>query len=306
MFKTFLLCLILTTSSFSYFLTPFKVTTKIFNSENIKVYEPLNLDTNKNILFFTGANSFIPGEVYSSFLSNVAQYNMTTYVCSNNLLTCNDIYKTIENTDETIVVGHSTGCMNAIDFCNNNPNVKKIVLMDAVDNSYLYKQKYNDIPNKITDNLVKRVVDSAKILPFFKRINYEATEEDNGKLSLNDIDEVMFLNARKSYTWDLLDKKFPFIPAFGIHKNTIEYKNNNVNEIIIVAEEFGHTDILDEIWANNMHNTISRGTEDRSSENLSLYHKWLATIIYIFAYNKNSLEVLTKDDIVKQIKSKCE
>ena len=77
-------------------------------------------------------------------------------------------------------------------------------------------------------------------------------------------------------------------------------------KITIYAEDFGHTDILDEIWANNMHNTISRGTEDRSSENLNMYHKWLATIIYIFANKENPLEVLTTNDIVKQIKSKCE
>ena len=39
-----------------YYATPFKITTKTFNNENIKVYEPLNLEKNKN-LFFTGANS---------------------------------------------------------------------------------------------------------------------------------------------------------------------------------------------------------------------------------------------------------
>ena len=53
-------------SSNAYYLTPFKVTNQKYNSETIKVYEPLELEKNKNILF-SGANSFIPGEVYSSF-----------------------------------------------------------------------------------------------------------------------------------------------------------------------------------------------------------------------------------------------
>lgn len=298
-----LICYLVYSNSF--YMTPFKVTTKTFNNENIKVYEPLNTEKN-NILFFTGANSFIPGEVYSSFLSNVAQYNITTHVCSNNLLTNNKIYSNIESNGETIVVGHSTGCINAIEFCNNNPDVKKIVLMDAVDNSYLYNKKYNNIPNKITDNIVKKIVDSVKVLPFFDKVRYDDVEIDEEEIALNYVNEVLFLNARKSYTWDLLDKKFPFIPAFGIHRDTIKYKNDNVNEITIYAEDFGHTDILDEIWANNMHNTISRGTEDRSSENLNLYHKWLATIIYIFINKENVLEVITTNDIVKQIKSTCE
>ena len=290
----------------AYYITPFKITTKIFNNENIKVYEPLNLEKNKNILFFTGANSFIPGEIYSSFLSNVAQYNITTYVCSNNILTSNDIYNNIVNDDETIVLGHSTGCVNAINFSNKNPSIKKIVLMDPVDNSYLYNKKYNNIPNKITDNFVKRFVYLIKKIPFFDKINYENIEEIDDTLKLNHIVDVLFLNARKSYTWDIVNRKFPFIPAFGINKDTIKYDDKNINKITVYAEDFGHTDILDEIWANNMHNTISRGTEDRSSENLNLYHKWLATVIYIFANNDNALEVLTVDDVVRQIKLKCE
>ena len=61
--------------------------------------------------------------------------------------------------------------------------------------------------------------------------------------------------------------------------------------------------MLDEIWANNMHNTVSRGTNDRSSENLNLYHKWLATVIYIFVnHNEEIEEALTSSEIVKQIK----
>ena len=60
----------------------------------------------------------------------------------------------------------------------------------------------------------------------------------------------------------------------------------------MTADDFGHTDVLDEIWANNMHNTVSKGTNDRSSEYLTLYHKWLATVIYIFAnHNEDIKEV---------------
>ena len=66
-------------STNAYYLTPFKVTNQKFNDETIKVYEPLELENNKNVLFFTGANSFIPGEVYSSLLTNIAQYNMSVY-----------------------------------------------------------------------------------------------------------------------------------------------------------------------------------------------------------------------------------
>ena len=81
----------------------------------------------------------------------------------------------------------------------------------------------------------------------------------------------------------------------------INYYNKNVKSISIFAQDFGHTDILDEIWANNMHTSISRGTDNRSSENLSLYHKWLATLIYIFS-NKDDIDlVLKEDETIKKI-----
>ena len=52
-----------------------------------------------------------------------------------------------------------------------------------------------------------------------------------------------------------------------------------------------------------MHNTVSRGSNDRSSDNLNLYHKWLATVIYIFAnHNENIEEALKSSETVEKIK----
>ena len=297
-FVIFLLLL----SSNAYYLTPFKVTNQKFNDETIKVYEPLELEKNKNILFFTGANSFIPGEVYSSFLTNIAQYNMSIYVCSNNVETSNYIVKDLDVNNETIVLGHSTGCVNALDFCNQNENVKNIIMMDPVDNSFLYRRKYNNFPTRFKNNIAKRFVETIKTIPVFDRINYEEEEEIKTELDFQHIEKALFLNARKSYTWDLFDKKFPFIPAFSITPEKITF-NKTVNSLIMTANDFGHTDILDEIWANNMHNTVSRGSNDRSSDNLNLYHKWLATVIYIFVnHNEDIKEALKSSETIEKIK----
>ena len=52
-----------------------------------------------------------------------------------------------------------------------------------------------------------------------------------------------------------------------------------------------------------MHNTVSRGTNDRSSENLNFYHKWLATVIYIFVnHNEDIEEALKSSETVEKIK----
>ena len=60
----------------AFYLSPYRVVNKNFNNEIIKIYEPFDTENRNNVLFFTGANSIIPGEVYNSFMSNLAQQNI--------------------------------------------------------------------------------------------------------------------------------------------------------------------------------------------------------------------------------------
>ena len=55
--------------------------------------------------------------------------------------------------EETIFLGHSTGCVNAIEESNNNKFIKKLILMDPVDNKgFLNINKISFIPNFNTNN----------------------------------------------------------------------------------------------------------------------------------------------------------
>ncbi len=289
----------------AFYLSPYRVVNKNFNNEIIKIYEPFDTENRNNVLFFTGANSIIPGEVYNSFMSNLAQQNITSYVCTSNIETCDQIAKSIKE-ENTVVVSHSTGCINAFELCNHNDNIKKLVLLDPVDNSYIYNKKYSVFPDKIKKSVADKIVDGLKNIPLLSGLTIDnEIEEISTELRLKHIENLLFLNAQKSYTWDLFNNKFPFIPAFAITKDKIQYEKD-VKAITITANDFGHTDILDEIWANNMHKTVSKGCENRSSENLLLYHKWLATVINIFINNEDFDSVLNSDEIVKQIKNRCE
>ena len=41
------------------------------------------------------------------------------------------------------------------------------------------------------------------------------------------VDDILFLNARKSYQWRWLPPKIPFIPFFGLHSTQVKFDNES-------------------------------------------------------------------------------
>jgi hypothetical protein len=95
-------------------------------------------------------------------------------------------------------------------------------------------------------------------------------------------ERLMFLNAARSYKWDVSLTKFnvPFIPGFRIDDKNLKLKKGVFN--MIEAVDFGHSDILDEPWSEVMHNSISKGSEDRELNILSEYRYWLGSRVNNF------------------------
>ena len=105
---------------------------------------------------------------------------------------------------------------------------------------------------------------------------------NNNNIVLKNTKSVLFLNAKKSYEWNLFPFKIPFIPVFSLDKNLIEFDNDNGTIEYLEASEFGHTDILDSLWSDIMYSTISNGYQDRDSDKLSKYQDTLSFIIKSF------------------------
>lgn len=98
---------------------------------------------------------------------------------------------------------------------------------------------------------------------------------DNSKNKLEPkFDKVLFINAEKSYQWNFKPFKVPFIPAFAMKRTLF-----NNSEIINIPDS-GHTDILDSLWSNIMHSTLSPGNDDRSK--ISEYKDYIVNLIYDF------------------------
>tara|TARA_X000000368_G_scaffold418567_2_gene418761 strand:+ start:2796 stop:3725 length:930 start_codon:yes stop_codon:yes gene_type:complete len=228
---------------------------KVYNNNIVKVFEPKNIikkDTN-SLVFFTGANSVIPADIYSNFINTLNQYNFSVSVVPNDIICCQEFLNSIENDyKEIIPISHSSGYTNLIKTIYNISNIDKSVLLDPVDNSKLVDKQIFNIFNDLTPNL-----------------NY--------------LNNLLILNAEKSYKGSIFPKfELPFIPLLALNTKKLKKNNPNLNIETFIASDYGHSDVLDTLWSDLMHSTISKGTEIREQENLDIYLKWLATKIYKF------------------------
>ena len=132
---------------FSY---PANIYKKKYNNKIIKIYEPENIEKIHLdcLLFFTGANSFIPADIYNNFISSLVDYKYSVSVLPNDLQASYEYIRTIENEYSSIIpMAHSSGCVNAINLANNFKNIEKAIFLDPVDNSKLFNV-FNNIQNE--------------------------------------------------------------------------------------------------------------------------------------------------------------
>ena len=227
-----------------------------YNSQVIKVYEPKLLDKKdmNAIVFYTGANSLIPADIYSNFIRSLNNYNFSvSVVTNNNDATIEMLYNIRDEYKEIIPLTHSSGYVNAIQTIQKQKNIKKAVFLDPVDNSALVN---NNVFN------------------FF---------DNNDKTNIKYLESILILNAEKSYKGSVFPKlEIPFIPVFGLNVKKFEKKYPDLNIEKISANDYGHSDVLDSLWSDLMHVTLSKGSENRDQDNMNEYANWLAEKIYNF------------------------
>lgn len=233
---------------------PTRIIKKQYENNEISIYENKNIgqEDSPAILYFTGLNSLIPPFIYNDFLKELNLYNFTTYTATNNIYVNEEIIDDILDIHPNLtVVGHSSGCITAAKTIDKNRNIKNIIFLDPVDNSFFSSNKK--------------------------------------KPNLNHVEKIMVINAKRSYDWEWGENgfKIPFIPAFKMTSDAIKIKNPELT--LLNADDYGHTDILDKPWSEYMHNSVSKGSDNRSNRNLKKYRNWIAENIANFIYiNKNN------------------
>ena len=237
---------------------PVNIYKRNYDSHIVKVYEPeiLNKEDMTALVFYTGANSLIPADVYSNFIKALNNYNFSvSVVTNNNDATIDFLYDIRDEYKELIPLTHSSGYVSAIKTINKQKNIKKAVFLDPVDNSGL--------------------------------LEFNLFNVFNEKQTINHLKSILVLNAEKSYKGSIFPKfEIPFIPAFAVNTKNIEKTNPHVEIEKINAEEYGHSDVLDSLWSDLMHGlSISKGNEVREQSVMDEYVNWLAQQIYEFVNN---------------------
>lgn len=230
---------------------------KNYNNKIIKVYEPKNIIKSnlKCLLFLTGANSFIPADIYSNFITSLVDYKYSVSVLPNDLQVCYKYIRTIENEYSSIIpIAHSSGCVNAINLANNFKSIEKAIFLDPVDNSKLFNI-FNNIENE----------------------------------NLFNLENLLIITAEKSYKWSFDPLIIPFIPVFRLNVKKLLDLKNDIKIEYIKSEDYGHCDVLDSLWGDLMHGTIAKGFDNRDYKNIELYHIWLSEEIHNFI-NKDENE----------------
>lgn len=210
-------------------------TTKI---NKIKTIDPLNQNSKRSVVFFPAKTiNQVPSDLYNNFLHSIANNDIRVYIPN-----YDDVSSLLETLDlpQTTIVAHSTSSIKALSLCQENENIKNLVLIDPIDVQQLENKKISD------NNIIK----------------------------LPNIDKLLVFNSKKSSDWKLLPLILP-INMFSLKSNTINLTDIAKREVID-SDDFGHFDIFDSQWSDLMNNIISKGSEDRNPLKLQNYHKQIA------------------------------
>ena len=199
----------------------------------------------KCAIFFTGGSGIVRYNIYSQFLNTLAMKNISVYIPEFNYNNINELIKQLEyEYEEVFLLGHSSGCTTMLNRCDLK-NIKNIILLDPVNT-----------------RIVKR---------------------DKNKFILSNSNNLLFINAEKSYKITFEPFGLPFIPMFKLDKDTIVW-NKTHNKIKYKYYKYnGHSDILNKNLSNFMH--YSRASVGDKNRNIYSYHRKVSRTIYDFVYN---------------------
>tara|TARA_Y100000816_G_scaffold263790_1_gene222422 strand:- start:980 stop:1615 length:636 start_codon:yes stop_codon:yes gene_type:complete len=108
----------------------------------------LNFITKPGIIFFTGGSNSMPDNLYNSFIETLDK-KFDIYKINFNDDYHNKIQEIHKKNKNLMLLGHSSGCVTAINSCKDSNLISKIILLDPVKTPSFDKKKDLNFLNKI-------------------------------------------------------------------------------------------------------------------------------------------------------------
>lgn len=232
-------------------------------SNLIKTINPIDeIKSNKSVIFLPAETlDSLPYEMYNNFLNSLSNKDIKIYIPNNkNIeLLFDDLN---QKNDKVTIVSHSNSAIKAIEYSNNYNFINNLVLLDPLDS-----RTKND----------KNIVEITEI-ENINNINKNYINVKSNIIDINNIDNLLIINSKKSNDWSIFPTIFP-IGFFSLKFSNLNI-SESINKTIIKVDLFGHFDILDNMWSNIIHTSFSKGFNDRNSIKLQQYHTWLSNQIF--------------------------
>jgi len=229
------------------------------SDNGFKKYDSKVEGSKKTAIFLPAltGNSATAG-LYDSFLNIMTKKSFDVYVPDTDL---EPILDDINNTEcDITLIAHSSSALTAISMSNIVDSIKTLVLIDPLDvNTKADKQ----------GRTVDYDVDDINSLSKQKK--------EDKKVEVTNLDKLLVVNTKKSNDWSVMPFIFP-VGMLALKPDRLVLDENVVQEVI-KADDFGHFDILDDKWSNMIHNTLSRGCDDRDPAQLELFRAWVGNKI---------------------------
>lgn len=164
-----------------------------------------------------------------------------------------------------------------VELTNNNENITLVSHSSGMEKAISLSNNFN----------IKKLImiDAVKTNDIFNK---------NKKFNLNNVENLVLCNTKKSYNWSLR----PRLPL-GLFLLRPEDLNTKAEKLMIESSEYGHFDLLDKKWADIIHKSIARGSDDRSTEKIESYQNWVANIVSHVC--NDELDKIESDNSIKKI-----
>lgn len=180
--------------------------------------------TNPCIVFYTGGSNVMSSQLYSDFLSNIDDIDIykIPFRCNNKK---EAFFNNLKRKYSSInLIGHSSGCVRAINNC--NENIDNLILLDPVKTPYWQREKNLDYLNKILIINAEKSYKWSYIPPFIPFIPFFKLDLDDININKHKITVITVKDYGHS---DIINK--PWRDIMHYSRLSVGYnKRDNINK----------------------------------------------------------------------------